>query len=338
MDRSATLEIPSEVFHFSGQSTLETWSLTEHLAAHGWHGYEEWRGHELSLCLQRIRELVDAFPTYQRKASTGRPPTEERDVLLAVLVRQFFDATFSQLVDLLRLLQVFLRLTSIPGKSTLTEKNRSPRLSRLLDRFHVYVLRQLPARKVVGATDSTGYSNKPRPWSETDFGLRAHEDWLKDHSVIDTEHLVYLNLPTLTPGKVHDSRVFAKAWAAIPEEANVTLVRSLADAAYSGTPCLEAATAHGATPLHAIRKDARHTATPETLYEKLVNFATHWPHRFAGLTKPRGLVETVFFLTKQRFGYQLRCRDPEGRRNEIRAKRVSHNIRIILLRQVLTAA
>ncbi|MCA1820054.1 MAG: transposase [Halobacteriales archaeon] len=190
----------------------------------------------------------------------------------------------------------------------------------------------------MGATDSTGYSNKPRPWSETDFGLRAHENWLKDHSVVDTEHLVYLNLPTLTPGKVHDSRMFAKAWARIPEEANVTLFRSLADAAYSGMPCLEAAREHGATPFHAIRKDARHTATPETLYEKLVNFAKHWPNRFADLTTPRGLVETVFFLTKQRFGHQLRCRSDEGRWNEIRAKRVSHNVRIILLRQVLSAA
>lgn len=51
-----------------------------------------------------------------------------------------------------------------------------------------------------------------------------------------------------------------------------------------------------------------------------MNFATHWPNRFAELTGLRSLVETAIDMTKGKFGHQLRCRDHIGRSNEIQAK------------------
>lgn len=58
----------AELFRFSGQSELTTWTLREHFEAFGWSRYDAWLLHEPVLCFQRIRDLADAFPT----GSAGR--------------------------------------------------------------------------------------------------------------------------------------------------------------------------------------------------------------------------------------------------------------------------
>ncbi|MHB8606468.1 MAG: hypothetical protein ACYDCK_14585, partial [Thermoplasmatota archaeon] len=60
---SVGAEFESEAFRFSGQSSLAAWTLKEHFEKFGWSRYDAWLTHEPALCFQRIRELVDEFPT-----------------------------------------------------------------------------------------------------------------------------------------------------------------------------------------------------------------------------------------------------------------------------------
>lgn len=328
-------ELPAKVFEFSGQTELATWTLTEHFDQEGWTRYEAFLTHEPVLCFQRIRDLADAFPTYQRFPETGRRPIRERTHIIAMLVKQFLDATYRELRGWLLLLRDFFGIPHVPGASTMSEKNRTKRFTRLLDRFHAFILDHLPSRRCIIATDATGYSNRKRPWSETDYGLRASGDWVKVHAAVEIPSLLYLST-VQTPGRVHESQVFEAVWAGLPE--TVTPHRSLADAAYSGQACLDAARDHGATPLHDLRKDHRYARWPKTSYDKLCNFATHWPNRFKKLTAWRKLVETAFDKTKNRFGHQLKCRHPIARRNEITCKRIGHNIRMLTTREYVPSA
>ncbi|MHB8604407.1 MAG: transposase [Thermoplasmatota archaeon] len=243
--------------------------------------------------------------------------------------------TFRELESWLRVLAEFFEIERIPDANTISRSNRSPRFAQLLRRFHRWILEALPERSSVVATDATGYSNRKAAWSETDYGLRATQDWLKSHCVVELPTLLYLNTVT-TKGRVHESQVYEEIWSALPS--NVRPTRSLADAAYGGEDCLRVAHEHDVTPLHGIRKDARHKARPESRYQKLVNFATHWPNRFARLTGHRSLIETTFNSTKQRFGHRLRCRHPIARRNEIQAKQTAHNIRVLTMRDYLASS
>lgn len=330
MDRSpATRTFPAEAFHFSGQSRLDAWTLRDLFQAQGWAAYDRFLSHEPELCLQRIRELIEAFPTYQRFARTGRKPYVERVHLLAAMLKQFFDVSYRSLESHLRLLAEFFGLEKAPDGNTLSAKNRTRRFTKLLKRFHAWLLDQLPPRKAVIAVDATGFSNKKRPWSETDFGLRAHEDWLKVHAAVEVPTLLIVS-SVITKGKVHDSRAYEDVW--LNMHPSVTPIRSLADAAYAGEDNLETAKAYGATPLHRFRKDARHRARPTTHLQKLVNFATHWPNRFHDLVARRSLVETAFSSEKRLTGHQLRCRNSIARRNEILAKHATHNARILIMR------
>lgn len=101
---------------------------------------------------------------------------------------------------------------------------------------------------------------------------------------------------------------------------NVRPIRSLADSAYVGNDCLAVARQHGAVPMHKIKKNAKDFEEPETFYQMLVNFAKHWPNRFAALTAKRNHAETVFSMIDALLGYRLRCRAKVGRRNEVRVK------------------
>jgi transposase len=332
--RSIGVGPAAEAFRFSGQSSMDAWTLKDILAKHGWKAYDSWLSQEPVLFLQRVREIVNEFPTWQRVADTGRRPTDERTVLVAILVRQAFDATFRELESLLRLLADFFRIEKIPDANTLSEKNRSLRFSLLLQRLHQFILDSLPSRKSVVATDATGYSAKKRSWFETDYGLRATEPWVKSHCAVEVPQLLYLST-VQTSGRVHESRVFHEVWDDLP--LNIQPTRSLADTAYAGEECLETVVARGATPLHDVRADAQHTRSPKTRYQKLVNFRIQWPNRFEQLTADRSLVEATFSMTKQKFGDRIRCRSKRGKTNEVRTKQIAHNLRVTAMREFLAS-
>ena len=90
--------------------------------------------------------------------------------------------------------------------------------------------------------------------------------------------------------------------------------------------CLAAARQHGATPLHGIKRNARHFARPETFYQKMVSFWQHWPNRAAALYGKRNHAETAFSMIQRLFGYRLRCRTEIGRKNEVQAKLSMFNL------------
>lgn len=328
------LAVPAEALHFSGQSSMDAWTLKDVIERHGWGKYSSWLSQEPVLFLQRVRELVRAFPTWQHVAWTGRPPTDERTVLIAMLVRQAFRATFRQVEGLLRLLADFFGIQRVPDANTMSEKNRSERFSTLLSRFNQFILENLPNRESVIATDATGYSSKKRSWNETDYGLRATEGWIKSHCAVEVPQMLYLNT-VQTKGGVHESQKFSDVWRDLP--VNVRPFRSLADTAYSGEECLQTAFEHGATPLHHVRADAKHTKRPTTRYEALVNFRIQWPNRFENLVADRSIIEATFSATKQKFGDQIRCRTQRGKMNEVRTKELAHNVLTLTRRDFLVA-
>jgi len=150
------------------------------------------------------------------------------------------------------------------------------------------------------------------------------------HAAIEVDEFLILSYE-LTDSNVHDSQMFADVWDKLPS--NVSPKRSLADSAYHGERCLAAARQHGATPLHAIKKNARHFTRPETFYQKLVNFAHHWPNRFASLYAKRAHAETVFSMIGALLGYRSRCRSSNGRKNEVRVKLALFNLIQLAMRK-----
>jgi len=324
----------SGLFAFSGQTELPSWRLAEVLRSRGWSEYEAWIRHEKALCFQMLRELLDEFPTWQNRKHFGRPAADERDILGALVLRQFLRVPFSKLPEAMEDFQEVLRFQAIHQRSTLTEKNRSRRFQQLLRRFFEFVVQKLGPRSSILITDATGFSNYMRAWRDASYEDRATNNWIKAHCIIERETGLFVRVE-FTPGRVHESQVFRTLWESLPP--NVRPRRSLADAAFVGNDCLEAVRDAGATPMHAIKSNARHHSVPTTDYQKLVNFATHWPNRYAQLGAPRKEIEGAFGQTKTIFGYRLTCHKQTARENEIIAKLLGHNIHAIAFARHITA-
>ena len=77
--------------------------------------------------------------------------------------------------------------------------------------------------------------------SGTIAAVKANQDWVKIHAVIEVDELFVLNY-CLTESNVHESQMFADVWDKMPQ--NVQVKRSLADSAYHGEASLAAAPWH----------------------------------------------------------------------------------------------
>jgi transposase len=315
-------EMPCEIFKFSGQSRIDAFSMDED-ALLPLCDYDEIMVGRVRMCLEAIRMHADGFPFWQHRRPTGRPPVEERTLLIAFLVRQLFKATFRDTEGLLTLLAEYFEIDRIPDHSVLVKKNKERRWLTLWRRFHAHVLSHLPKREVIVATDSTGYSGRNDSWRETDYGIRAIQDWVKTHAAIEVDSFFVLSYE-LTKSNVHESQMFEDVWGGLPD--NVIPERSLADSAYNGEKCLQVALRHGATPYHGIKKNARFFKHPETAYESMTNFAAHWPNRRAELYGKRNHAEAAFSMIVRLFGHRLRCRSKIGRKNEVQAKLSMFNV------------
>lgn len=324
------LEMPNCVFNFSGQSHLDTYALDLERVAVDFDRYDDVAINGLRLSLEAIRKQVDSFSFWQRQERLGRPSYEERTLLVAFLVQQLLGLTFRETEGVLGMVRPYYRIERVPDHSTLSRKLSSKRWTTVLERFFLHLVNELPRRSAVVATDATGYSGRKRGWRETKHARRALEDWVKVHATIEVDEFIVLSYE-LTRSNVHDSQMFAEVWDRLPS--NVVPKRSLADSAYFGNDCLAAARQHGATPLHGIKKNARHVARPSNFYQKLVNFAHHWPNRFASLYAKRAHAETVFSMIGALLGYRLRCRSRNSRENEVRCKLALFNLIQLAMRK-----
>lgn len=323
-----------ELFKFCGQTRIETWKLRGMFLSKGWSKYNNWLVDELPFCFQKIKDLADNFPFWQRKKKTGRPPTSERELLIAFLLRQYFDTTFRITIGMMKLLNWFFEFEKIPDYSILSRKNQSKRWLRLWKRFFKYVLKDIRRKKVVVATDASGYSGRKKHWNDEKHNVKCIQDWVKLHASIEVDSLLILSY-SLSGSDVHESQMFEEVWDDIPD--NFETVRSLADGGYGGNPCLEIVRRSGSIPIHGIRKDAVLVNHPHTAYEKMVSFAKHFPNRYAELYSKRNQVETTFSMIDKRFGYRIKCRDPIARENEVQAKVNAYNIKVITAQEVITS-
>lgn len=324
--------IPSEVFNFTGQSTIDTWNLIGRFQAKGWGGYDRWSREEIALVMQRIKELADSFPFWQRRKETGRKPIPERDLLIAYLLKQFFNATFRRIAGLMLLFNDYFKFEKNPHHSVLSKYNRSKRWNRIWIRFHEFVMKLLPRREFTPITDSSGYSGGKQHWRDVPYDVRCNQNWVKTHITIEEETLLILSY-NLTESNVHDSKVFRNNWENLPE--NVFPIRSLADGSYSTREICELVRDWGAIPYHGVKSNAKCRKHPSDAYEKMVYNARHFPEKFKKIYSMRNLVETVFSMIDSSFGYRIRCRSDIGRKNEVHAKVQSHNLRMICLQNFM---
>ena len=202
--------IPAQVFKFTGQTKVDIYLIDLDSLLNEQRMYDEVMVNKVRLALEAIRFYADEFPFWQRHQQTGRPPTEERTLLAAFLVRQLFDATFRETEGLLTLLSEYFP----PGKGPRSYNHDSqvPASAgwRSGNGSTTSSSSSLRKRAPVIATDASGFSGRKRAWRETDHGLKATQDWIKIHAAIEVDQFFVLSY-CLTESNVHDSQMFPRS-------------------------------------------------------------------------------------------------------------------------------
>jgi transposase len=312
------MQMPAQVFNFAGQTRLDTYAIEIDFGS-----YDDLTINGMRLMMEAIRRQVAGFATWQRRRPVGRPAADERVLLTGVLLMEAFSTSFREAEGLLGMHRQYFGIEAVPDHSVLCRWQGTARCTKVMDRFFQHVLASLPQREVIVSTDATGYSSRKRGWRETKHAARAKEKWTKANVAIGVDEFLVLSYH-LSGSDVHESQTFEEVWDQLPE--NVEPIQSLADSAYCSEKCLAVARRHGATPFHRIKSNARNFSRPCTNYQKQVNFARHWPNRYRAFLAKRAHSETVFSMIGSLFGYRLRCRNSENRRNEVRIKFVIFNI------------
>jgi len=68
---------------------------------------------------------------------------------------------------------------------------------------------------------------------------------------------------------------------------------------------------------------------PQSASERITRFALQFPKRFQARNHRRNAAESRSPTEKALFGDRLRCRRPTSRRNEVLAREIVHNVRLL---------
>ncbi len=90
------LEIPCDVFKFSGQAHLDKFALELERMAVDLDRYDDVAVNGPRLSLEAIRKKTKEFAYWQSRRCMGRPAYEERALLVAFLVQQLLGLTFRE--------------------------------------------------------------------------------------------------------------------------------------------------------------------------------------------------------------------------------------------------
>lgn len=93
---ATNIMIPTGIFNFYGQARIDTFVIDIESLLSEQRRYDAIMVNKYRLSLEAIRHHSNEFSYWQHRKSIGRPPMNERDLLIAFLVRQLFDATFRE--------------------------------------------------------------------------------------------------------------------------------------------------------------------------------------------------------------------------------------------------
>jgi transposase len=101
------------------------------------------------------------------------------------------------------------------------------------------------------------------------------------------------------------------------------------DRAYWTRSACAAARDVGLQPYFSPRENARRPTHPVDAFDRMTRFALQFPNRWGTRYHRRSAAESRFATEEVLFGDRLRCRRPTSRRNEVLAREIVHNVKLL---------
>lgn len=103
----------------------------------------------------------------------------------------------------------------------------------------------------------------------------------------------------------------------------------MGDRAYGTRTACAAARDAGAQPYFSPRENARWPMDPANAFDRMTRFAFQLPNRWGARYHRRSAAESRFATEKGLIGDRPQCRRPASRRNEVLARKIAYNVRLL---------
>lgn len=264
------------------------------------------------------------IPGWERRK--GRPRIPRRDLVLCLLVRSYFHLSFLWTVGLLKLLQTSLGLARVPHFNTLQKYNRSAGITRTLEDLLAETARAFwPVEKTL-AVDASGLVLHGSGAWRSNHDSEARRDFAKVHILAGTASRATLAV-RVTRGAWHDAMQLEPLLSDVTDRAASDALAG--DGQYWSRACCAAARRAGLQPYFSPWKNPRWPTRPVDVFERMTRFALQFPNRFRARYQRRSAAESRFATEKALFGDRLRCHRPTSRRNQVLAREIVHNVRLL---------
>jgi transposase len=263
---------------------------------------------------------------------TGRKRTDMADMVFACVMKTYsglsarrFGTDLDEATD-----KGFVSRKMHPGMTWafLESKLLMPVLKELIVRSSL----PLCAIETTFAPDSTGFStSRFVRWFDEKYGVhRSGKDWVKAHAMCGTKTHVVTAVEILDRDAA-DSPQFKPLVEKTTE--TFTVKEVTADKAYLSRDNLELVDRLGGTAFIPFKSNSV-AGEPGSLWEKMFHFYSLNRDEFLRKYHARSNVESVFSMTKAKFGDSVRSRTPVAMRNEVYCKLLAHNICCVIMSQV----
>ena len=291
-----------------------------------WSRYNEWQCKEIVLACTVLRGIVDSTKVHDWDRRNGRPGIARRDIVLCLLVKAYLNVSYRRLTGFLRVLRPYLGLSSIPHFNTLAAYNRMPSMEGTLKSLLEHTAEGAWKEESTIAIDSSGLLlHGSGSWRSSRY-REGRKDYGKIHVLSGTDSLMTLAVRT-TRGTWHDSTQLDQLMNEVPEYSAATAVA--ADSAYWNHRCCNAARAAGLQPYFRPKCNAVLPRHISDAFDSMTYYSMKFVNRFRSRYHRRSMAETRYYMEKVIFGERLRCRKPVSRRNEVLAREICHNARLL---------
>lgn len=299
--------------------------------------HREFLRHSLASTYLTFRQVVrDAPPPYRCRArgTSGRPPTDPRDVVLFLLLRTLEGWSYDHTYDVLHTLPALremLGMRGLPAASTVANLVDRIPASYWTSLLQITVLR-LAKGRCNAAGDSTGVGTQDfQRWYNVRYGKGENRIFLKLHALVATRaQWPFFLSAEVTEGSRGDAPEVERLLALLPtdlELGNVAL-----DKGYQSRRNAQLIEDRGGLPVMALKKNIvhayakLHSAEASPAFKRLVlrQRADPRAHRFRYHRRP--VIEGLFGAFKGRFGARVRSRRRHTQRTEILARVVTWNL------------
>ena len=151
------------------------------------------------------------------------------------------------------------------------------------------------------------------------------KDYGKIHVLSGTDSL--MTLAVRTAGTWNDSTQLHQLMNEVPEQSAATAMA--ADSAYWNHRCCNSARAAGLQPCFRPKGNAVLPRNISDAFDSMTYYSMRFVNRFRSRYHRMSMAETRHHMEKAIFGERLRCRKPVSRRNEVPAREICHNVRLL---------